>query len=88
MKQRWVAFIRPDPLEDLAGIDVVARDAYCEVYVDGFWKFTRGIHEGAPGGNVGFFVENGSARFEGIEAWRLEPMAHPGPLPSLTSPSA
>lgn len=58
-------------------LDIIARDIYCEVYVDGIWKFTRAIPEHARRGRIGFFVESGSARFENIRAWPLEPMSHP-----------
>lgn len=60
-------------------IDMIVRDIYCEVYVDGIWKFTRCIPERARRGNVSFFVESGSARFERIQAWDLESMTHPCP---------
>jgi hypothetical protein len=58
-------------------IDVIVRDIYFEAYVDGVWKFTRIIHDRTRRGGVGFFVEDGVARFENIHAWTLEPMSHP-----------
>jgi hypothetical protein len=55
-------------------IDLFVRDVFCEAYIDGIWKFTRIIHDRTRQGGIGFFVEDGSARFENIKVWTLEPM--------------
>jgi hypothetical protein len=60
-------------------IDVIVRDIYFEAYVDGVWKFTRIINDRTRRGGIGFYVEDGVARFENIQAWTLEPMSHPFP---------
>lgn len=60
-------------------MDLIVRDIYFEVYIDGLWTFTRLIHDRARTGGIGLFVEGGSARFENIHAWALEPMMHPYP---------
>jgi hypothetical protein len=50
------------------------------------WLFSSdgdfGIRSQMRGG-IGFFVEDGVARFENIHAWTLEPMSHPFPEPWL-----
>ena len=58
-------------------LDLIVRDIYFEAYVDGIWKFGRIIDKDAKEGGIGFFVEDGSAVFENIQAWKLEPMSHP-----------
>jgi len=58
-------------------LDLIVRDIYFEAYVDGVWKFSRTIDKDAKEGGIGFFVEDGSAVFENIRAWKLEPMSHP-----------
>jgi len=58
-------------------LDVIVRDIYFEAYIDGVWAFTRVIDKASPTGGIGFFVEDGSATFEAIQAWALEPMRHP-----------
>jgi beta-fructofuranosidase len=57
-------------------LDLIVRDIYFEAYIDGVWKFTRVIKDKARRGRIGFFVEDGAARFENIRAWALEPMTH------------
>lgn len=58
-------------------LDIIVRDVYFEAYVNGVWQFSRIIHEHSRKGSIGFFLDNGSARFEQIEAWALEPIIHP-----------
>jgi beta-fructofuranosidase len=60
-------------------LDLIARDIYFEVYIDGIWKFTRIVSDKSPKGRVGFYVEAGSVRFDEIHAWQLEPMSQPYP---------
>ncbi|NLX21023.1 MAG: hypothetical protein GXY55_05030 [Phycisphaerae bacterium] len=60
-------------------LDLFVRDIYFEAYVDGIWKFTRNIHDKAPRGGIGFYIEDGTAAFENIQVWTLEPINHPYP---------
>jgi len=58
-------------------LDLLIRDIYFEVYVDGIWRFTRVIADRAKQGSIGFFVDIGSVLFDEIQCWELEPMLHP-----------
>jgi len=60
-------------------IDLLVRDIYFEAYVDGIWRFTRIINDRTRRGGIGFFVENGTVRFEDIRVWNLEPINNPFP---------
>jgi hypothetical protein len=80
---RWCS--RIDPVEVIRTppqrgqryqVDLLLRDIYFEAYVDGIWLFTRVIPHCAREGRLGFFVHEGEARFEAIEAWQLEPMTN------------
>jgi len=62
-------------------MDLIVRDVYFEVYIDEIWKFTRIVNDRARSGGIGFYVDGGTARFEKIQAWNLEPMSHPYPDP-------
>lgn len=82
----WCSYIQPVEIITEAPqigktyqIDIFLRDIFFEAYVDGEWKFTRCIQYNARRGGIGFYVENGSARFEDIQIWSLEPMTNPYP---------
>jgi hypothetical protein len=58
-------------------IDLLVRDIYFKVYVDGEWMFSRVMPEPAKGGDISLLVEDGSARFENLQTRTLELIAHP-----------
>ena len=53
-------------------IDIICRDEFYEVYVDGRWTFTRWFEDLPSAGRIAFYVENGAATFDSIAAWELE----------------
>ena len=58
-------------------VDILVRDIYCEIYIDGVWMFTYSAPNHRRGGRIGFLVDGGAAAFENIEIWSLESMEYP-----------
>jgi hypothetical protein len=51
-------------------IEVVADGAMLDVYVDGVKRLSA-AHDAQPGDKLGVIVENGTADFDDLEAWKL-----------------
>lgn len=82
-RHSWCSYVKPietireaPEIGRTYRIDLIVRDIYFEAYVDGIWKFSRVINDHARRGRIGLYVEGGTARFEQIQAWELEPMVH------------
>ncbi len=58
-------------------VDILVRDIYCEIYIDGFWKFTFSAPNHRRDGQIGFLIDSGTVTFESIEIWQLEAMEYP-----------
>ena len=52
-------------------VDILVRDIYCEIYIDGVWMFTYSAPNDLRVGRMGFLVDGGAAaRWSGTATTR------------------